>query len=112
MHACSLLLKASFPLDKSCWVCAKWMLHSTCPVAILVSKQEWRQGSPATVECCNHFGHTQQFLSNAKLTLLLLRMPRPESRYQSNNRARPPLSPLSLMDPLFDKKDDRPAAPP
>ena len=45
------------------------MLRSTRPVAIPVSKREWRQGSLATVECSNHFGHTQQFLSNAKLTL-------------------------------------------
>ena len=41
------------------------------PVAIPVSKQEWRLGSLATVECSNLFGHTQQFLSNAKLTLFL-----------------------------------------
>ena len=57
-------------LDGNCWVCAIWLLHST--VAGLASSpflfQD--QNGQVTVECGNHFAHTQQFLSNAILTLL------------------------------------------
>ena len=51
-----------FALDKNCWVCAKWLLHSTLLVAIPVSS---RNG----IKCSFNFAHTQQFLSNAKRTL-------------------------------------------
>ena len=63
--------KVSFALDKNCYVCAKWMLHSIRPVAIPAWNRNNNEENPATVECSNHFAHTQQFLSNAKLTLIL-----------------------------------------
>ena len=61
--------RLSFALDKNCWVWAKWLLHFT--VAGLASSPfPFRACFKAvTVECNNHFLHTQQFLSNAKLTL-------------------------------------------
>ena len=51
------------------WIKTAGYAHSTRPVAIPVLKWEWRRGSLETVECSNHFWNTQQFLSNAKLTL-------------------------------------------
>ena len=32
-------------------------------------KREWQRGESGTVECSNHFAHTQQFLYIAKNTL-------------------------------------------
>ena len=65
-------IRVSFALDKNCWVCGKWLLHSI----VTASKESKRacngngdKASLATVESSNHFVHTQQFLSNAKLTL-------------------------------------------
>ena len=58
-----------FALDENCWVCKKWLLHST--VAGLTSPpflfQD--QNGEVTVECSIHFLHTQQFLSSANRTL-------------------------------------------
>ena len=53
--------KVCFALDKNCWVCAKWMLHSARPVAIPAQNGNGDEASLATVECSNHFVHTQQF---------------------------------------------------
>ena len=61
----------SFELHKNCWVCAKWMLHSTRFIVIPPRNGNCDEASPATAECINHFVYTQQFLSNAKLTLNL-----------------------------------------
>ena len=58
-----------FALDENCWVCAKWLLHST--VARLTCSpflfQDWN--GEVTVECSNHFAHAQQFSSNANPSL-------------------------------------------
>ena len=61
--------RVSFALDKNCWVCPKWLLHST--VAGLPRGHSRFETGMATgrVECSIHFAHTQQFLSNAKLNL-------------------------------------------
>ena len=69
------------------------MLHSIRPVAIPVlnAEWEWRRGSLETVECSNHFGHTQQFLSNAKLTL-----------DESDESSDPHSTPFCLKGLLFD----------
>ena len=64
------MIKVSFALDKTCWVCTKWMLHSTRPVAIQSRNGNGNEVNLVTVECSNQFAHTQQFLSNAKLTLV------------------------------------------
>ena len=65
------LTKVSLALDRNCWVCEIWLLHST--VTELASSPFLFQAcfEAVTVECSNHFGHTTQFLSNAKLTLFL-----------------------------------------
>ena len=60
-----------FALLKNCWVNAKWMLHSTRFIVIPPRNGNCDEASPATAECINHFVYTQQFLSNAKLTLNL-----------------------------------------
>ena len=62
--------KVSFALDKNCWVCATWMLHSTRPVTIPSRNGNGDEASPAIVECSNHFADTQHFLSSAKLSLI------------------------------------------
>ena len=62
--------KVSFVLDKNCWVCAKWMLHYTVTSPFRSRNRNGDKASPAIVECSNHFVHTQQFLSYAKLTLM------------------------------------------
>ena len=63
-------IRVSFALYKKCWVCAKWLLHST--VAGLASSpfSFWACFEAVTVECSNHFPHTQQFLPYTKLTLV------------------------------------------
>ena len=53
--------KVSLALDKNCWVCAKWMLHSARTIAIPAQNWNGDEASPATVECSNHFVHTHQF---------------------------------------------------
>ena len=65
------MYRVSFVLDKNCWVYAKWLLHSS--VARLASSPYPFQARMVTgrVECSNHFVHTQPFLTNAKLTLLV-----------------------------------------
>ena len=59
-----------FPLDENCWLCAKWLLHST--VVGLTSSPflflYWN--GRVTLECSIHFAHTQQFSSNRNLTLM------------------------------------------
>ena len=51
------------------------MLHSTRQVDIPACNRNGKKASPETEERSNHFLHTQQFLSNAKLTLLLDDLP-------------------------------------
>ena len=65
-----IVTRVSFALDRNCWECAIWFLNST--VAELASSPFPFQAcfEAVTVECSNHLQHTQQFLSNAKLTLL------------------------------------------
>ena len=58
-----------FALDENCWVCKKWLLHSsfaglTSPPFLIQD-----QNGEVTVECSIHFLHTQQFLSSANRTL-------------------------------------------
>ena len=59
----------SFALDKNCWVYAKLLLHSTITGLALSPFPFWGGMVKGRVECSIHFAHTQQFLSNAKLTL-------------------------------------------
>ena len=61
--------RVSFELDKNCWVCPKWLKHSI--VAGLPCRHSCFETRMATgqVECSIHFAHTQQLLSNGKLSL-------------------------------------------
>ena len=60
----------SLELDRNCWVCAIWLLRPTVAGLALSPFPFQDQNGQVTVECSNHFAHTQQFLSNAILTLL------------------------------------------
>ena len=58
-------------LDRNCWVCRKCLLHSTV-TGFASSPFLFRACfEAATVECSNHFLHTQQFLSRTKRTLVM-----------------------------------------
>ena len=48
---------------------AKWLRHSIVAGLASLPFPFWARFEAVTVECSNHFPHTQQFLSNAKLTL-------------------------------------------
>ena len=61
--------RVSFVLDKKCWACAKWLLHSTVIGLASLPFLFRARFESVTVECSNHFPHTQQFLSNTKLIL-------------------------------------------
>ena len=68
---CRPLCRVSFALDKNCWVCRKWLLHSTV-TGLASSPFPFRARFEAvTVGCSNHFLHTQQFFPRAKRTLQL-----------------------------------------
>ena len=62
--------RVSFAIDRKCWVCANWLLHSTVARLSSLPFPFRDRNGEVTVECSSHFAHTQQFLSNAKLTLL------------------------------------------
>ena len=85
---CPLASRVSFVLDKNCWVCAKWLLHSTVTAMKRARNGNGEKAGPVTLECSNHFAHTQQFLSNIKFTLLAT--PCSElHRICSNNKSSP-----------------------
>ena len=54
--------REGFALYRNCWVCAKWLLHSTVTLLFQYWNKNGDEVSPTTVECSNHFAHTQQFL--------------------------------------------------
>ena len=58
-------------LDKNCWVCRKWLLHSTVAASKQARNRNGDEANPVTVVCSKHFLHTQQFLSRAKRTLFV-----------------------------------------
>ena len=66
------VISVFFALDKNYWVCRKWLLHSTVTASKRARNGNGDEASPATVECSNHFEHTQQFLFNAKNTLTVI----------------------------------------
>ena len=54
-------MRVRLALDKNCWVCRKLLLHSTVTGLASSSFPFRARFEAVTVECSNHFLHTEQF---------------------------------------------------